>query len=152
MATSTSQTRKPAAKPVRPNGKAASASTTNGRHKTARRAAPNRMKFVRELEVPSWATTVASIVGVSAAIGIGLFATRKQWLPQAERWAEGFSAAHADDETDPENFDQTRHAGRDSMRDDPGEDWEDVDESSDASFPASDPPSFNPALPDIALP
>ncbi len=35
-----------------------------------------------------------------------------------------------------------RPAGKDAMRDPPAE-WDDVDETSDASFPASDPPAFN---------
>lgn len=43
------------------------------------------------------------------------------------------------------NFDQTRHAGADSMRDHPGKNWNKVDDMSDASFPASNPPSFTPA-------
>jgi hypothetical protein len=65
-------------------------------------------------------------------------------LSKANDWKDDFSAAFADDETDVENFDQTRNAGADSMRDHPGEEWEDVDDMSDASFPASDPPSFTP--------
>ena len=87
---------------------------------------------------------MVSVVGVGVAIGAGLYATRRQWMSQAQDWRDNFSAAFADDETDNDNFDQTRHAGRDSMRDDPGDDWEDIDDMSDASFPASDPPSFNP--------
>ena len=56
-----------------------------------------------------------------------------------------FNAAFADGETDVENFDQTRNAGTASMRSVHDDDsWEDVDEMADASFPASDPPSFNP--------
>lgn len=95
-------------------------------------------------QVPSWLATVASVVGVGVAVGAGLYATRRQWMSKAEEWRDNFSAAFADEETDYENFDQTRHAGRDSMRDDPGNDWGDIDDMSDASFPASDPPSFNP--------
>lgn len=87
---------------------------------------------------------VMSVVGAGVAIGAGLYATRRQWLPQAGKWRDEFSAAFAEDETDYDNFDQTRHAGKDSMRDDLGDDWEDIDDMSDASFPASDPPSFNP--------
>jgi hypothetical protein len=95
-------------------------------------------------KMPSWLGTALSIVGVSVAVGAGLYASRRQWMPKAQEWQENFSAAYADDETDYENFDQTRHAGADSMRDHPGDDWENVDDMSDASFPASDPPSFNP--------
>ncbi|MGB5076105.1 MAG: hypothetical protein WBO17_01330 [Sphingorhabdus sp.] len=95
-------------------------------------------------EIPSWLATVMSVVGVGVAVGAGLYATRNQWMSKAEEWRNDFSAAFADDETDHENFDQTRNAGPDSMRDDPGNDWGTVDDMSDASFPASDPPSFNP--------
>ena len=95
--------------------------------------------------VPSWLGAVASVIGVGVAIGAGLYATRDQWMPKADKWKEDFSAAFADDETDSENFDQTRHAGADSMRDHPGKNWNRVDDMSDASVPASDPPSFTPA-------
>lgn len=95
-------------------------------------------------DAPPWLATVMSVVGVGVAVGAGLYASRHQWLPKAKEWRDDFSAAYADDETDYENFDQTRHAGANSMRDHPGEDWEDIDDMSDASFPASDPPSFNP--------
>lgn len=138
--------------------------STNGRasangsnpQKTARNAVPNRgapkrtlqsrrQRYTQNLpEVPTWLATVMSVVGVGVAVGAGLYATRRQWLPSAEGWRDDFNAAFADDETDYENFDQTRHAGKGSMRDDPGADWEDIDDMSDASFPASDPPSFNP--------
>jgi len=95
-------------------------------------------------EMPSWLGAVISAVGVGVAVGAGLYATRHQWMPKAGAWKDDFSAAFADDETDYENFDQTRHAGLDSMRDHPGDDWSEVDDMSDASFPASDPPSFTP--------
>ena len=39
------------------------------------------------------------------------------------------------------NYGQVRPAGADSMRDPPDE-WDEVDEDSDESFPASDPPSY----------
>ena len=94
--------------------------------------------------LPSWFGTVASVVGAVVAVGAGLYATRNQWLPKAQGWKNEFSAAFANDETDQENFDQTRPAGADFMRDNPGDDWGKVDDMSDASFPASDPPSFNP--------
>jgi hypothetical protein len=58
-----------------------------------------------------------------------------------ESVAEG--AALKPGETDPSNIDQTRSAGSDSIRDrDPKRDWDKVDEESDESFPASDPPSI----------
>lgn len=110
-----------------------------------KRPASRRKQYIAKMpEVPTWLGAVISVIGVGVAVGAGLYATRRQWMSRAEEWRDNFSAAFADDETDYDNFDQTRHAGRDSMRDDPGDDWEDIDDMSDASFPASDPPSFNP--------
>ena len=48
----------------------------------------------------------------------------------------GFAAG----ETDGENFAKVRNAGTDSMRDGSAE-WDRIDEASDESFPASDPPA-----------
>lgn len=114
-------------------------------HRTnQKRKSDGRFGKARSSETSSWLTAVVSAVGVGVAVGAGLYATRHQWLPKANEWKDDFSAAFADDETDYENFDQTRNAGVDSMRDHPGDDWEDIDDMSDASFPASDPPSFTP--------
>ncbi|MFN5128440.1 MAG: hypothetical protein ACK519_09000 [Sphingomonadaceae bacterium] len=113
-------------------------SKSNKAHK-AKRSGPS------EYAVPSWLGALASVIGVGIAIGAGLYATRDQWMPKADKWKDDFSAAFADDETDHENFDQTRNAGKDSMRDHPGKNWTKADDMSDASFPASDPPSFTPA-------
>jgi hypothetical protein len=112
---------------------------SNGRRNSGSNAGRKKSQ-----ELPSWLGTVMSVVGMGVAVGAGLYATRKQWMPKADEWKNDFSAAFADDETDYENFDQTRHAGTDSMRDAQHDDWEDIDDMSDASFPASDPPSFNP--------
>jgi hypothetical protein len=51
-------------------------------------------------------------------------------------------AAFAHGEIDAANFDRTRSAGPEGMRDTPGEKWDKVDQAGDESFPASDPPSF----------
>ncbi|MES2491777.1 MAG: hypothetical protein V4579_00685 [Pseudomonadota bacterium] len=49
-------------------------------------------------------------------------------------------AAFATGETKGENFAKVRNAGPDAMRSDaPG--WDKIDQASDESFPASDPPS-----------
>ena len=124
-----------------------SKSSQASRPKTGAKSAKSRggrPKGQRTSRLPSWFGTVASLVGAVVAVGAGLYATRNQWLPKAEEWKNEFSAAFANDETDQENFDQTRPAGAKFMRDNPGDDWGDVDDMSDASFPASDPPSFNP--------
>ncbi len=132
-------TGKPATK--KSNGAAAAARKENG---ATGRKINGRSRKQTAAEVPSWLATAMSVIGVGVAVGAGLYATRHQWMPKTEGWSDEFSAAFADDETDYENFDQTRSAGIGAMRDNPGEDWEDIDEMSDASFPASDPPSFNP--------
>ncbi len=139
------------------NGKTKSANkqsngTANGARSASHRSAKatpgrktnGRCRKQHGSNLPSWLTTAASVIGVGVAVGAGLYATRHQWLSKAEAWRDEFSAAFADDETDYENFDQTRNAGADAMRDHPGDDWEDIDDMSDASFPASDPPSFTP--------
>ncbi|MEP7348869.1 MAG: hypothetical protein ABI668_02830 [Sphingorhabdus sp.] len=90
--------------------------------------------------IPAWVGITASVV--TAGLAAGYVAWKHH--QSGNSWADDFSAAFSDGETDAENFDQTRNAGRSAMRDHPGDDWEDVDAMADASFPASDPPSFNP--------
>lgn len=49
-------------------------------------------------------------------------------------------AAFAAGQADPENFAQVRDAGPGAMRDPANRPWSKVDQQSDESFPASDPP------------
>lgn len=121
-----------------------SKSATKSRQSTPPRKDDGRFRKQRNSDMPAWLGTAVSVIGVGVALGAGLYATRRQWMSKAEAWRDEFSGALADDETDYENFDQTRGAGADAMRDHPGDDWEDIDDMSDASFPASDPPSFTP--------
>ena len=75
----------------------------------------------------------------AAVLGALFWFTRKSGpsFPKSDE----HSAAFADNETDPEYFDQTRSAGPDGMRSDTRRGWESVDQAADESFPASDPPA-----------
>ena len=81
----------------------------------------------------------AAIAGIAAA----LF-SRRFWGGAGDPKA----AAHRRGTTAPGPVGQSgsaRSAGPDSMRDPPSQ-WDDVDQSSDESFPASDPPAISPKV------
>lgn len=82
----------------------------------------------------------AGALAVTAVgIGVGLLLN---WLRHRDDDEFYSPAAFADGETmNRDNFDQTRSAGPDAMRDEDGDDWDKVDQAIDESFPASDPPS-----------
>lgn len=131
-------------------GKKPAARSTNGSNGHAKSPPHNRATKARSTNrsrtaamsgIPPWVGVVASVVG--AGLVAGYYASQKGWFGRVAEWSEGYAAAFADGETDEDNFDQTRSAGVGAMRDD-HDDWDDVDDNSDASFPASDPPSFNP--------
>lgn len=88
---------------------------------------------------------------VSLGLGIGFLAatvldrTRRAGPSRRDKMAQNHAAAFRTSETDNSNREQTRHAGPDSMRDRPAS-WGRVDEASDASFPASDPPPVSPGI------
>ncbi|WP_298286677.1 hypothetical protein [Novosphingobium sp.] len=71
-------------------------------------------------------------VAGAAGYGIWRFANRKQ--------EEHAPAAFAEGENSNDNFSKVRSAGVEGMRSNP-ERWDKVDEASDESFPASDPPA-----------
>jgi uracil phosphoribosyltransferase len=81
-------------------------------------------------------------VAIAGVLGAAAFMIAKT-LARVRNAENGHSAAFAPEETDQDNFDQTRHAGPVAMRDAP-QNWDEIDEQLDASFPSSDPPSFNP--------
>lgn len=95
-----------------------------------------------------WAHGSGWLVLALPLAGAGIIAAYVAMRSRARRRDDGsrhHAAAFADGETDAENFEQTRDAGRRAMRD-KLTDWDEVDDLSDASFPASDPPSFNPGV------
>jgi hypothetical protein len=133
--TSNTASRKTAARKPTPK----SPSKGNGPAKRHPASPSSRRQNRAVPQVPTWVGVAASVVG--AGLAAGYFAWR--YYQKNGHWPDGFNAAFADGETDAENFDQTRNAGTAAMRSAP-DDWEDIDDRSDASFPASDPPSFNP--------
>lgn len=71
---------------------------------------------------------------VAGAAGYGL------WRVMQKQTGEHSPAAFAEGENAKGNFSQVRSAGVEGMRSDPKR-WDTVDQASDESFPASDPPS-----------
>lgn len=80
---------------------------------------------------------LGKLLGIATLGALFWFTRSKNPSPKGD----DHSAAFADGETHPENFDQTRSAGPDGMRDTPRREWTAVDQTADESFPASDPPA-----------
>ncbi len=72
-----------------------------------------------------------------AAVGAAGYAIYRSVQKQRD---EQSPAAFANGENSGENFAKVRSAGTEGMRSDPKR-WDQVDQASDESFPASDPPS-----------
>jgi hypothetical protein len=81
-------------------------------------------------------------IGAACAAGLGYFLSRRLTSDRDEELAApalSGSGAHGA----VGNSGNVRPAGPDAMRD-PPKNWSKVDEASDESFPASDPPNFSP--------
>lgn len=84
----------------------------------------------------------AGLAVAAATAAAGLLAGRlSRGHPKGARRHRAAPAAFASVEGPAENFVQIRGAGPQHMRDYDGRAWTDVDQGSDESFPASDPPS-----------
>ena len=83
-------------------------------------------------------------VGAALAAGLGYFVTRL-WARRGEDEGRGGTAALSGSGAHGAvgHSGAARSAGPDAMRD-PPKDWGKVDEASDESVPASDPPATNP--------
>ena len=88
---------------------------------------------------PDTMKTLGTITLAAATITSAAVYAWRRMRPDATG-TQGAAFAHG--EIEPTNFDQTRSAGPEGMRDHPGEKWDKIDQAADESFPASDPPSF----------
>ena len=137
-------TKKPAASKSNANGSARKASTsTKSARQTPRRDDDGKFKRLvgrgRAIGVSRNQAAAGALAVTAVGIGVGLLLN---WLRNREDDEWYSPAAFADGEAvDRDNFDQTRSAGPDAMRDENGDDWDKIDQALDESFPASDPPS-----------
>jgi len=91
------------------------------------RPRPFPLKYI----LPALATGLAAGAGALAL-----------WRRRRQGAEPHHGAAFSSNETDRENFAQTRSAGPDAMRDPARRRWDRIDQASDESFPASDPPAY----------
>lgn len=128
---------------MRANGKAGNNdnNTRNTKSPPERRRSPDRRRRRDELvdNLPSITTLGQIALGAAAVVGAAVVAWQRYRDYLDTNDDKSPSAFHRDEAYD-DNFDQTRSAGPDAMRDNPGDDWDEVDQQLDESFPASDPP------------
>jgi hypothetical protein len=92
----------------------------------------------------AWTRNRTILAAGAAVAGVAGALFTRRWWGGGE--SEPDAAAHSRGKTAPGPVGQSggaRSAGPEAMRDPPSE-WEKVDQSSDESFPASDPPAVSP--------
>ncbi len=83
-------------------------------------------------------------IGAACAAGLGYLATRFWWQGKdADRTSPAALSHGSGGHGAVRHSGAARQAGPEAMRD-PPKDWEKVDQASDESFPASDPPAVSP--------
>lgn len=119
------------------NGKVPGSGKTSAAEPTTSTAS-SRVVPLRFKDASRTGVRAAAAAAVAALAGGAWYA----WSRRRDRQsATSDAAAFATGEHQPENFGNTRSAGPDAMRDTPGAGWDKVDQASDESFPASDPPA-----------
>jgi len=88
-------------------------------------------------------TAIAAGLGAGLAAALGYVFSRRFWPKPGERHAPALNMKRPPGPVG--DTGSVRPAGPDSMRDPPRK-WTKVDESSDESFPASDPPATQPHI------
>lgn len=97
--------------------------------------------MMKDRAMREWDRNSAVITGIAALCAAGLgYALTRYWGHRNENEAPAYSEDGPSGE-----FGSVRSAGPEAMRDPPKE-WTEVDQASDESFPASDPPNLNPQI------